>query len=533
MAHSFAAIPKGAKEKKMTLTTIFEQKKLNKQAGGIAIPKAFTDKFPDLKAEKAQKLFDRYIHTVCGALARQAPFITDNRAQVSLDALLNGCGEFQYKKKRHWVWKEFKDICPLFVVLDKGSNLKGRNTTIQINDRTIRKLLDYVSDDVLVQEVFSDAASDGAKPEMIAVDLENLQNYIDNTDYDLAHHAEGKSDEWVAKVQRNAYQARLVHRIAANLGGQYPQYPKPSVFGRTYYHGLSIQTMSKQVRAAVLGEHYQYDLSAAIYGIKLAIISGIVGRPKERHVEYRLDGLFTYTKEYLREKDGIRQRLAEQCLTDTPISAAGKLRLVKQAITAIGFGAKTDTALWYDGHPTALAEIIRNKADRERFLKDKFVKNFIAEQDELTDAIILYLKRVGQFDPIKQAIRDAKAIKRITDAHILAYLFQQYETDLMNDIVAIAQTEKPVIARIHDAFITRDKLSEATQAGIAEKLREAHSLIRIECERITGWQTVDARRKNEEAQQREAKHMAAIADEDRRAREWASGEGKDDFAKFR
>lgn len=225
MVHSFAAIPKAAKENKMTPKQIIEQKKLNKQSGEIAIPKAFTDKFPDLKTEKAQTLFDRYVQAVCGALARQAPFITDNRAQVSLDALSRQCGIFEYKKKRHSVWTEFRDICSLFVVLDKGSNLKGRNTTIQIHDRTIRKLLDYVSDDVLVREVFADVASDGTKPEMIAVDLENLQNYIDNTDYDLAHSAEGKNAEWVAKVQRNAYQARLVQRIAGHLGGQYPQYP--------------------------------------------------------------------------------------------------------------------------------------------------------------------------------------------------------------------------------------------------------------------------------------------------------------------
>jgi len=502
----------------MTLKQIFEQKKLNNQSDEIIIPKAFTDKFPDLKAEKAQKLFGRYIDTVCGALARQAPFIADNRAQVSLDALINGCGEFRYKKKRYWVWNEFKEIYPLFKTLDKGSNIKGRNTTIEVKDRTLTKLLDYVSDEVIVREVRPKEASVMADLEQIDVDLKNLQNYIDNTDYDLAHNAEGKGSEWVSKVQRNAYQARLIHRISAKLNGKYPQYPKPSIFARSYYPGLSIQTMSKQVRAAVLGEHYQYDLSAAIYGIKLAIISGIVAKPKERHVENRLDGLFTYTKEYLREKDGIRRRLADQCLTETPISTAGKLRLVKQAITAIGFGAKTDAALWHDGHPTALADIIKNKADRERFLKDKFVANFIEEQDELTDAIILYLKRIGQFDPIKRAIRDAKNTKRITDAHILAYLFQHYETDLMNDIVAIAQAEMHVIARIHDSFITSNELSEDTQAAIAEKLREAHSLIRIECERVTGWQTVAGRKMNDETDNFEAVHRAFIAQEEAAAR---------------
>lgn len=503
----------------MTLKQIFEQKKLNAQSEHIIFPQAFTEKFPQLAAAKAQKLFDRYVHTVCGALLRQISFIVDDHAQVSLDALINGCGEFRYQKQRYWVWNEFKELCPFFVVVTKGSNLSRQNTTVKINDNAISKLLAYVSDEVLVQQMVAGAASSSTSPEWIAVDLDNLKNYIDNAEHDLTHNAAGKSREWVTKVRRNANQAQIVHRIASSLEGQYPQYPKPSVFGRTYYHGLSIQTMSKQVRAAALGEHFQYDLSAAIYGIKLAIISGIVGKPKERHVEYRLDGLFTYTKEYLREKDAIRKRLADQCLTDTPMNAAGKLGLVKRAITAIGFGAKTDAALWYDGYTPAIAQIIMNKADRDRFLKDKFVANFTEEQDDLTDAIVIHLKRVGQFDPIKQAIKDAKHDKRITDAHLLAYLFQHYETDLMNDVVAIAQAEMPVIARIHDAFITSGKLSDATQAAINEKLAEAHSLIRIECERVSGWQSLEKRLKNEEIDRFEAAHKAFIAQKEAQAHE--------------
>lgn len=502
----------------MTLKQIFEQKKLNAQSDHIIFPQIFAEKFPQLSAAKAQKLFDRYIHTVCGALLRQISYIFDDQAQVSLDALINGCGEFQYQKQRYWVWNEFKELCPFFVVVAKGSNLSGQNTTVKINDDAISKLLAYVSDEVLVQQMVAGAASSGTSPEWIAVDLDNLKNYIDNAEHDLTHNAAGKSREWVAKVKRNAVQAQIVHRIASSLGGQYPQYPKPSIFGRTYYHGLSIQTMSKQVRSAALGEHFQYDLSAAIYGIKLAIISGIVAKPKERHVENRLDGLFTYTKEYLREKDAIRRRLADECLTETPINAAAKLRLVKQAITAIGFGAKTDAALWYDGHPPAIAQIIMNKADRERFLNDKFVANFTKEQDELTEVIVLFLKRVGKFDPIKQAIKDAKGGKRVTDAHILAYLFQHYETDLMDDIVAIAQAEMPVIARIHDAFITSAKLSEAAQEAIDEKLSEAHSLITIECERVNGWQSLERRLKNEEVDRFEKAHREFIAQEEEAAR---------------
>ena len=84
--------------------------------------------------------------------------------------------------------------------------------------------------------------------------------------------------------------------------------------------------------------------------------------------------------------------------------------------------------------------------------------------------------------------------------------------------MAIAQAEMPVIARIHDAFITSGKLSDATQGVINDKLREAHSLIRIECERVSGWQSLENRLKNEAIDRFEAAHKAFIAQEEAAAR---------------
>src|SRR5690606_36193138 len=307
----------------------------------------------------------------------------------------------------------------------------------------VKKLLNYTNTETLIQELFKDIPADN-DPEFIPVDMENLQNYIDNCDYDLAQNSAGKNDKWHKKVRRNQSQAQLIYRIAKSMDGQFPQYEKPSVYGRTYYHGLSIQTMSKEVRSAALGEHYQYDMNAAVYGIKLGIINEIErerrNTPNDRHIENNLFGQWTYTKEYLQEKDAIRKRLVMDCLLDTKGNFKAKLTIIKKALTAIGFGAKTDIQFLYGEKLPAIKAIIWNNDDRERFLNDRFVKNFFKEQKEITEYVIEHLKKTGEFDQIKQLIKAEKGPQRLTSDHILAFMFQQFEKGIMDNIVAIIQS---------------------------------------------------------------------------------------------
>lgn len=505
---------------------IFISKKIANQSSYLELPLAFTQKFPELSSKKSEHIFARYIDTVADEIAGRIIYVdANNQVYLSTKRIRDKASSFQYNGKRMMIWDEFKDIAPFIKELEKGSNLTGRLTKVEIDERMINKALAAVSDEALVQQLFS-GDIDISTAEWVPVDLENLTNYVENCDYDLAHNAAGKSNNWTLKVRRNRRQAELVLRVARALDGKFPQVPKPSIYGRTYYHGLSIQTMSKDVRSAALGAHFQYDLSAAIYGIKLAIINDIsryrLNKPQARHIENDLSGFFSYTKEYLQEKDAIRNRLAKECITGTNISYKGKLKIVKDAITAIGFGAKTEFSVWNVGFSSAMSDIIMNKDDRERFLNDKFVANFIEEQKQITDLIVSYLKEEEMFDHIKEKIRFENDAKRLTNAHVLAYFFQHYETALMDDIVDIAQAQTPVIARIHDAFITKEKLSASTLEAIKDRMEASHSLLKLDTESVAKWQRLEDRKRNDAAKAFEEQHRRDIEADEAFAKEFIS-----------
>ena len=63
---------------------------------------------------------------------------------------------------------------------------------------------------------------------------------------------------------------------------------------------------------------------------------------------------------------------------------------------------------------------------------------------------------------------------RLSKAKIIAFMYQTYETDLMNVIEAlIHKLGKQVIARVHDAIITKQKLSVDDREEILFKIRQA------------------------------------------------------------
>jgi hypothetical protein len=71
--------------------------------------------------------------------------------------------------------------------------------------------------------------------------------------------------------------------------------------------------------------------------------------------------------------------------------------LLKQAFTAISFGARQTANGWLDasGNWTnpALVDILKNGDDRKRFLSDKTVKLFIKEQNALDDYLYELVKK--------------------------------------------------------------------------------------------------------------------------------------------
>jgi hypothetical protein len=255
-----------------------------------------------------------------------------------------------------------------------------------------------------------------------------------------------------------------------------PQIPKPSPYGRVYYKGINIQNVSKEVRIACLGEHYTYDLNAAVYAIKLMMVKKIL---KEQGIDDF--GHFTYTKEYLDWKSPLRKHLSKHI---TAYEDGEKL--VKEAITAIGFGARIGGGSWLiDGewHTTSIEDIIMNPNDRKNFMNDPWIKSFVKEQQTMTKLISEdFIKSDGFVESVINIPNMFKNDK-IRKSQVMSYVFQHTEKAIM-DII----TENiPVIARVHDSFITKRKLTGEETIKIKMMLNEIEPMMTIGCEEFHAW----------------------------------------------
>lgn len=462
------------------------------------VPKAFTDKFPDMSESKAQKHYDTYLSLLRHVLLKRMPFLTSNYTFISLDRLWTK--EFQYKNKRYYVWNEFKDLRPFFVVLeDKKGNGRKKLTNQQqglqytLNSEVFimnQKLIDFLIDTADVNELVSMFYGE-LTPELIdtvevvPVDISSLTGFIENTQNELARAKYNNNPKHEATLYRNLRQAKYVKIISEFFFTAYndyvlPQIPNPSPYGRVYYKGINIQNISKEVRAAALGDHVAYDLNAAVYAIKLMMAKRVLNDQGISDI-----GKYTYTKEYLDSKSQIREKLANH-LVAYRTAGGDSVKLVKDAITAIGFGARIGGGSWkIDGewHTTSIEDIIFNKNDRMNFMNDPWVKQFVKEQHQMTNEITkAFIESEGFVESVMDVPNMFKNGK-IRKSQVMSYLFQHTEKQIMDVI-----TENiPVIARVHDSFITKKKLSVDQTLELKSKLNHIDNLMTIDFEEFHAW----------------------------------------------
>ena len=135
--------------------------------------------------------------------------------------------------------------------------------------------------------------------------------------------------------------------------------------------------------------------------------------------------------------------------------------LIKQAITAISFGARANVLGWRAGNGSwanpAIVDIITNEQQRAGFLANYTVQSFIKEQNLLDSYLANGLKDElpnVYFGPL--ITRNVKPSK----SKAVAYMYQRSETIVM-DIArsVLAKHGITPIACIHDAFVVRHRLA--------------------------------------------------------------------------
>lgn len=450
----------------------------------IQLPKKFTDKFPEMKLEKAIKLHNKYLNTCRRFLCRALPHIEGDICNFPLKKAQDICGDFIYKNDRYYVWQEFFNIQPFFYVTKLGRKWSGMISEVRIHDQKyIELLIDTIDTNQLIDIYYSKL--DISQRVNIPIDYDSLNAYISRTIHLLSNIDD--TDPRYHKVIRNLRTAKYFKIITEYFYNQYGEYVIPHIinpdktYGRTYYKGINLQNCSKEVRIATLGNHTSYDLNAAAYAIKLLLAKDIFD-------QYKCDfmGMFTYTKEYLDHKSKIRDILANVIHQYMP-NHPNTLKLVKEAITAIGFGARMHEGSWeVDGIKkySSLYHIIYNRQARIAFTKHEFIVNFLKEQDQLGRVIYEYYSRDENF---LNKVKDIPALYnnngKLQKNKVLSYLYQHMETLIMDHIT------KDIIPtlRIHDSFIMTKPLSSEEIKKVKYDLLNLSPYLTISIEDHNGW----------------------------------------------
>jgi hypothetical protein len=413
---------------------------------------------------------------------------------LSLSILWDQGGQIGPKRLRLHKWLSDNDFT-LAKTVELGSNLSGLVSEVKLSpwvkmtntlDIPPSRLTATTSDADIDVYLDGDQASNLAVFSLLYPDFqshwtaEDLYSRFDRVDVDvksLKSYIVWLSTEAklisAAKKAHAIRQARLILSVTRVLGGAYLQRKKPSDFGRMYYEGVSVQNVNKELRRAMLGNCWEYDIRSSVIAWKMGYARSYL-TSCEPGAELRR--VFSATLTYLEDKADfmatVRHYVFDQD-SATPKDLQNKL--LKQAFTAISFGARQTTHGWQDAsggwNNPALVTILKNPEERQRFMDDVTVKAFIREQNKLDN--FLY-DQVRANWPQLLALKCVQTEKgQVSKPKVLAYLYQHGETEVMNIVRNVAaQQGRAPIANVHDAIFFKRKLSVDAKSEIEWQMRE-------------------------------------------------------------
>tara|TARA_R110002126_G_scaffold2069_7_gene12100 strand:- start:2038 stop:3504 length:1467 start_codon:yes stop_codon:yes gene_type:complete len=405
------------------------------------IPKYFRDKFPNLSDKKANKYWLTYLNVLTKYTMK--PYVTLNHKMpinFPYGKARDECSTFKYQKKRYSIWAEFGAGAGIIQLITKGSNLTHKNSEILIKDtRHLQWALDTQDKKEIISLYYGDC-DDTTEFDIVHIDYLSLTHYIRKTEDDIANTKSQALKTHLDKILSKAKTIKLISEYFYPLYNDHvlPQIISTSSYGRRYYKGINLQFCNKILRHACLGKCNEYDLATAVYGIKLMVAKHIAD-----YNQTDWNTQYPRTKQYIEHKELIRETLAEYIT----VYSDGK-KLIKQVITAVGFGATISSPAW---NGSAIASIVKNKQERIALLKDEWLIEFIEEQKQLTDTITsFYLNDTDFIDSIKD-------MDKMNKKQLMAYIFQTLEYQIMNAVCEHIP-DKLIQLRVHDAVYTRSPI---------------------------------------------------------------------------
>ena len=446
----------------------------------------------------AAKVLDKY-----KALLEDLLFRASLRGQTNYERLLNCYSipvsvlvqkgpHIGYDKVRLHKWLGDNQL-DLIETVEKGSNLTGRVSMIKLTE-----LAWLDQPDVDVSIAVSQVQSAAELSAVLCADSQENSNSFSSLFPDYYQYLDPKSLHQVFDVlpinipSLEAYiswlcngatlistgrlmsykkQATDILKVAKHTGGFLPQRKKLSPFGRTYYAWNSVQNVNKELRRAMLGNCWEYDIRSSVVTWKMTFAQELT---EEMHPTKEWRRLFWASILYLEDRaDFMRDVRREMFPASTTLTVDFQEKLIKDALTAISFGARAKAVGWLpEGGKwinPSIRGIIKNLSQRVAFLNAEIVQQFVKEQGILDDYLANGMKQelpMLYYGPL--ITRNIKPSK----SKAVAYLYQHAEAQLMRVAIDVLKKHgiKP-IALIHDAFVVRRKLSLSQRDEIHDALR--------------------------------------------------------------
>ncbi len=423
-------------------------------------------------AEKALNKYTAHLETLIFKSAmreRSIFFYRKGLYYLSLKALRDYGGRIGGQRKYIHEWLKENNLS-LVNVIEKGSPFIQQFSIIKLsplvtlsfdpNRATPQQMVAMLLDDY---HTLSPQAI-AQEYDHLSVDLQALETYIEQ----LSIH---RPDLSPSKRECYLIQAVAIHKVATHFSGTYPQKKIHSFFGRTYYEGYSIQNVCKELRFAILGRGWDYDIRSCVVSWKLGFANDYMDK---KGLTGKISDHFPYSHLYSVDKKPLINAVAKEVFFDDTYAPVEQRKLIKEAFTALNFGARLGNYQHVDEYgrykTTALRTILHDPEELRRFNTSECVLGFKEEQDRLNQVIF------NQFCDDHPQLLDAPEFRskggRLQRTKIMAYAFQHAETKVMNEVRRIAASHSlTVLAHIHDGLIFQKRLSKTVKAQMEQAMR--------------------------------------------------------------
>ena len=481
------------------------------------------------KTKKAEDALEKYINKLqlhidkslmsdLGGLYRKTSLLYLSTHSLALDV-----GQFTIDGKKQYLhqWLEAHKVNLIYVKevgeKNKNSSLIGLTNLVTINDamdlqtlkkKTVNELDKLLNDKSLTDvdlffRMFPDFATFN-------------QQYIEKN-YDLCPINTKSLKQFIVWVSLRANkvnavekqmmlrQANMILRVATAGDDVLPMKKKLSPFGRTYYEGTSVQSVHRTLREGMLGKCYEYDLRTSVIAWKMGFAQLCYQQMKTNNSFHQE---FSACLDYLKDKKKFREQVRSQTFgSGSHIDAELQIKLVKEGLTALSFGARIYSHGWInqsgEAFNPAIVKIFKDQEARDGFINSSLVLKFREEQKRLDDFVFRFYTSSDD-TLLKMKILQTNS-GRVSKSKVMSFLYQTAETIVM-DIISteIKILGKKVLARVHDAIFIDTKLTNYDKSNIEFNVRDTTGIdyITLDEEKLKGFKGVSALVKKEEAEEK-------------------------------